>query len=236
MTILNAYSSDWFDIFLETYPTAYTEAEIEFITQYLPLETYSNILDLCSGSGRHALLLANLGYYVTGIDNNPDVIEQANRDASINSRFLLHDMRELPRLNIKFDGVINMWQSWGYFDESENIDVLKAVYDRLNPGGRFIIDIYNREFFVSRQGEKRFERAFIPITERKTLDGKRLTVELDYGEQKNADVFSWLVYTPDEFEQIVADCGFTTLVSCRHVNPHLKPADDDPRMQFVLQK
>lgn len=232
----NDYSLDWFDIFLDTYPEAYTQAEIEFLAAYLPQPNYSTVLDICCGRGRHAFLLAKRGYQVTGVDLNETVITQAQRQSSGNPQFLVHDMRALDDLAGTYDAALNMWQSFGYFDETTNTAVLKSINSKIKLGGRFIIDIYNRDFFADKFGENKFERAGKSITERKILKDNRLRVELDYGEAQNSDVFSWQVFTPAEFEALAEECGFDTVIMCTNVNVNLSPSAQYPRMQFVLEK
>ena len=232
----NDYSEEWFDIFLDTYPEAYTQAEIAFIEHFLPQATYSSILDICCGRGRHAFLLAERGYQVTGIDINSDVIAQSQSLSGGNPRFLVHDMRQLDQLPDVYDAALNMWQSYGYFDDITNKNILKSINQRLKLNGRFIIDIYNRDFFADKIGENQFERADTIITERKRFSEGRLIVELDYEDDRNADIFSWQVFTPDEFKILADECGFETIVSCINANVDLTPSADYPRMQFVLEK
>ncbi len=54
-------------------------------------------------------------------------------------------MRQLPlALDGKIDGVINMFTSFGYFDdEAENQKVLYGVARVLRKGGRFLLDVPN---------------------------------------------------------------------------------------------
>ncbi len=236
MSNKNDYSSNWFDIFLNTYPVEYTLAEANFIQSFLPQEQYKSILDICCGSGRHATLLAKNGYEVTGIDINADVIAKAKKNNPHAVDYRVHDMRHIEQLAQQFDAVINMWQSFGYFDAPANKGVLKAIHAKLVNNGRFIIDIYNRDFFEQNTGEKNFERAGQNITERKSLDGNRLIVELDYGDTQNADIFSWQLFSLEEFTTLAKDCGFETLASCTHANIDIAPSEKFPRMQAVLQK
>ena len=181
-------------------------------------------------------LVARSGYKVLGIDLNPDVIEQARKLAGGQAEFVVHDMRRLDALSGRFDAAINMWQSFGYFDDESNRRILAAINEKLNPQGRFIIDIYNRDFFVDKQGEQQFERAGQRIIERKALVEKTLTVDLDYGESGASSRFVWQVYTPEEFVQLASECGFEMVASGTNADSKLPPSPEYPRMQFILQK
>ena len=57
-------------------------------------------------------------------------------------------MRELP-FDRKFDGAYCMLTSFGYFDEDANLKVAEGVARALKPGGRFLLDIVNRDYVVS---------------------------------------------------------------------------------------
>jgi SAM-dependent methyltransferase len=83
---------------------------------------------------------------------------------------LLHgDMREVPRSAGTFDAVINMFTSFGYFeDEADNQRALDGVARALTPGGRFLIDTMNLTGLI---------RVFRPSDCTKRLDGS-YTVEM----------------------------------------------------------
>ena len=55
-------------------------------------------------------------------------------------------MRCLPFADASFDWVLNFFTSFGYFEsEDENRRVLEEVSRILAPGGRLLIDLFNRE-------------------------------------------------------------------------------------------
>jgi SAM-dependent methyltransferase len=56
-------------------------------------------------------------------------------------------MRALP-WNERFDAVINWYTAFGYFDDAGNRAVLDSVYRALAPGGRFILDMPNRDMVL----------------------------------------------------------------------------------------
>ena len=88
-----------------------------------------------------------------GIDRDPDVISRARslqRPPHLIFRVL--DMTMLDTLPDVFDAVVCMWQSFGYFGQATNADVLTQICRHLRPGGRVVLDIYNRAFFEQRQG------------------------------------------------------------------------------------
>jgi len=232
----NWYSPRWFEIFLETIQPTQMETEVQFIARQLPLSRYKNILDLCCGEGRHAGLLAQKGYEVTGIDRDADALNRAEKISGAKVRYVEMDMRYLSDLLGSFDAVVNLWQSFGYFDEATNLDVLKQISQKLTPHGRLILDIYHRNFFEHYQGIRAIERNGIVITEKKFMTGNRLTVELDYGLSCQPDKFEWQLYTPDEICSLASELGLRCLLVCTGFNEKKPATPKNPRMQLVFEK
>jgi SAM-dependent methyltransferase len=183
-------------------------------------------LDLCCGEGRHALRLAALGYNVTDVD-------QSDLVAPAGFRFIRRDMRGLHDFG-PFDGVISMWQSFGYFSDTENRQLLRSIASQLNPCGRLVLDIYNREFFENHQGTREFTRAGVTIIETKRMAGGRLSVSLDYGGGQ-VDRFEWQVYTQDEIRAAAGEAGLARVLACTSFDETQPPSAGQPRMQLVFE-
>src|SRR5215208_5510811 len=142
--MINSYSDEWFLFFLQPIRLEQTELEIEFIARNLPQPSYQTLVDLCCGSGRHSNLLALHNYEVIGIDNNATALDQARKNSNGSVTYVEKDMRNFSDIDGKFDAVLNLWQSFGYFDEKTNQNILHQIAEKLNPKGRFILDIYHR--------------------------------------------------------------------------------------------
>lgn len=129
-----------------------TVEEIEFIIRSLGLKKDSMILDLCCGQGRHSIPLASMGYKVIGLDASEILIDLARESVNASSEskiyssnvcFIRGDMKCLPIRENSFDAVINMFTSFGFFDDAGNMEVLKYVSAALKPGGKFLLDYWN---------------------------------------------------------------------------------------------
>src|SRR5688572_27155276 len=143
---MNDYSSNWIETFLATVDPAQTQREIQFLQRQLPRNQFPRVLDFCCGLGRHAGALASLGYHVTGIDRDSQLIAQAKLTHPRASFFTM-DATALAALPDMFDAAICMWQSFGYLDRAGNDRLLSDIASKLRPNGRFVLDIYNRDFF-----------------------------------------------------------------------------------------
>lgn len=118
--------------------------EVKAMIDWLGLPDGAAVLDLCCGMGRHSLALADFGYLVTGVDLSGSLLAEARRqDAEGRVRWIRGDMRNVP-LQETFDAVVNLFTSFGYFDDDDNNGrVLREIARLAKPGGRFIIDYLN---------------------------------------------------------------------------------------------
>ncbi len=230
----NRYSPTWYTTFLETISRESTRLEVDFVARLMPPARFPQLLDLCCGSGRHSGLLAHEGYTTLGLDANPQAIARA-REAYPHASFLVGDMRALHTLQQTFDAVVNLWHSFGYFDDATNQHVLRQVHHALRPGGRAVFDIYNREHFLQRPDVETGERHGKVVHTIRTWQGLRQRVALSY-DGRLLDTFEWRLYTPAEFQSACAAAGFKVLLSCAWFDEAQPPAPQHARMQFVLER
>ena len=237
--MVNDYSTRWFTLFMQPIPPAQTEVEVDFIARHLPRPDYQAVLDLCCGTGRHARALAARGYRVAGVDHSTSAIAEARRMAGPGLTYIVGDMRDIRRiaeLSGHVDAVLNLWQSFGYFDDATNHDILRQIGEKLRPGGRFVLDIYHRGFFEANQGTRTVEKKGVTTTEHKYMAGNRLTVKLTYGGGFAFDTFDWRLYTPEEIRGLAETCGLQCIVSCAGFDEQTSPSPAQPRMQLVFEK
>ena len=178
----NEYSDRWFQLFLDRIRPGQTELEVAFVGRQLPQDRFKTVMDLCCGSGRHARGLSNYGYRVTGVERSKRALSEARRLPGTDITYVKKDMRRLEEVPGRFDAVVSLWQSFGYFDESTNRDIVRQVYEKLTPQGRFIIDLYHRAFFEQHQGARSFVRGGEAIEETSCMTGNRLSVRLKFVE------------------------------------------------------
>ena len=204
------------------------------------------VADLGAGSAVLSIAAIRLGASrVAAIELDPGAESSAvenlerNRVAELVT-YLVGDMREVGELPGTFDGVINMWQSLAYFDEATNAEVLRQVRSKLTPGGRFIVDIYNRDFFERNQGQKRQEIDGMIVESDGYMQGNRWHSVITYRDTNDAivggDHMDWQMFTPNEFVALAAECGFTSRLVCTWADKNIPPSPDVARMQVVLER
>jgi SAM-dependent methyltransferase len=234
--MVNSYSQTWFKLFLETQP--YTEQEVAFITRYLPNPPYSKVLDIGCGPGRHTQLLAERGYEMVGIDLDEESLAKA-RHRTISTKgatYIQKDMRQLEEVPGTFDAMLSLWQSFGYFDDRTNRDMLRQISQKLNPQGRLILDIYHRGFFERYQGTRQLDRRGFEITATNTMHGNRLVVQLDYGNECERDMFEWQLFTPEEICQWAVEFDLHCLLMCTECDEQKLVTPEKPRMNLVFER
>jgi cyclopropane fatty-acyl-phospholipid synthase-like methyltransferase len=144
--------SDWFESWFDSpyYKLLYShrsvsEAEMFIfnLLAHINLPKGSHVLDLACGRGRHSMQMHKAGYDVLGIDLSEASIAEAKAATQPGLAFEVADMRFFD-LKRQFDAVMNLFTSFGYFDEmADNKRVLRRIYDHVKPEGLFIMDFFN---------------------------------------------------------------------------------------------
>lgn len=102
-------------------------------------KTRISILDVGTGPGVIALLLAEQGHDVTGIDQSEEMLANARRNAqasNISVRFKQGNAEKLPFQDGSFDAVVNRHVLWTVTDPEKAISEWWRV---LKPSGRIMI-------------------------------------------------------------------------------------------------
>ncbi|MEV5543685.1 class I SAM-dependent methyltransferase [Saccharopolyspora shandongensis] len=111
----------------------------------------ARVLDQCCGIGLFAVPIARRGYPVTGVDLSPLLLAQAEKacaDAGVQARLERSDVLEYVRPG-EFDVVLNLFTSFGYFDDPEqNLQVLRNAHASLAPGGQLLVDVLGKEIYA----------------------------------------------------------------------------------------
>jgi SAM-dependent methyltransferase len=217
------------------------QAEVKRMVDWLELPPGSAIFDLCCGMGRHSVALANEGYKVTGMDLSKVLLEQAVKlDGSGRITWLEGDMRSIPT-DGPFDAVVNLFTSFGYFDEeAENAKVLSGMARILKPGGRFIIDFLNAAY-VEKHLVPHSERMDegIRIDESRSIeDGfvrKRIVLS-EPGKPDRHYLEQVRLYGLEDFERLMAGTGLVINRVYGHYDGSAYEADTSLRLIFVGSK
>lgn len=106
-----------------------------------------SILELGSGTGIHASLLADMGFSVHGIERSTEMLARSQRliekdDSGRLLSFSVGDIREV-RLNDRLEVVIALFHVISYQTSNEDVTAaFRTARHHLNPGGIFIFDVW----------------------------------------------------------------------------------------------
>jgi len=176
------------------------------------------ILDLCCGTGRHSIILQKKGWNIVGMDLSKNLLTIAKlriSEAGVKLPLVRADMRHFPFKSEVFAAIINMFTSFGYLpSESEDIKSLLEVIRTLKKGGRFLLDLANRDHIVKNFRERDWAE-FKPyyLLERRSLDLKnsKLTSQWTLIQKGSGDIKSIQhevrLYTLTRMEQLFKEAG-----------------------------
>lgn len=160
----------WKDMYDWLFPPERFETACQEVEKIIELTNVQSghVLDLCCGPGRHTYEFAKRGFFVTAVDVSEFLLSKAKEHCSqfTNVRFIHADMRDFVEPN-HFDLVINMFTSFGYFENQEdNLKVLENIKKNLREDGKLLMEMASkevvlknyRESIVSVRGEKNAHR------------------------------------------------------------------------------
>ena len=138
------FDSDYYHILYKH--RDYNEARkfIDNIIEYLDLKKGSKILDLACGIGRHSIYLDKIGFKVVGTDKSPNNIKIAKASQNQSLNFLQMEM--IDNTNHKYDGIFNLFTSFGYVNHDYNLKTVKNIERQLKDNGTVVVDFMNTLF------------------------------------------------------------------------------------------
>lgn len=116
-------------------------ADVARLIEILGLPAGERLLDVPCGQGRHAHLLAEAGFDVTGLDYSKHLLDIARkRGTGASLRYVEGDMRTLPaKWSGRFAAVLNLFTSFGFFmDPADDVRVIREFARVLQPNGVMI--------------------------------------------------------------------------------------------------
>ncbi|MBN1435551.1 MAG: methyltransferase domain-containing protein [Sedimentisphaerales bacterium] len=228
------------------FPQARWDAAPQEVTQVLELLEISpsaHVLDLCCGPGRHSLELTRQGFQVTGVDRTAQYITEANDRAqaeNLNVNFIQKDIRQFSQPDT-FDAAINMFTSFGYFqDPADDRQVLVNVHRSLKPGGKLLLDLMSKEVMARIFRPRTWDRRDGTIVlEEHTLSQNFSWIQCQWtilnDNQQHQITFNHRLYSAAELSALLLDVGFAS-VQC-FGNLTAAPYDHQAqRLTIVAQK
>ena len=99
-----------------------------------------HLLEFGSGTGRHARMLADRGYHVTGVEPSSDMLERAEPHPRVT---YLHGDTASTSLEEKFDAVLALFHVMSYHNALPELHAFYETASRhLDSGGLFAFDVW----------------------------------------------------------------------------------------------
>lgn len=217
-----ADESFWESFYPVMFPDERFDATPEQAARLLELTKFTgrDVLDLCCGPGRFCVVLAAEGFNVTGVDKSAFLLGKARlraKQAQVAVELVHEDMRNFVRPNA-FDLVVNMFTSFGYFDnKDDDMRVLRNVHESLRRGGVVLIDVIGKEYLA---------KVFQPTVSSATPDGGTLVQRheifddwtrirnewiLIQGDRAVSFKFHHTVYSAQELKDRLREAGFGSI-------------------------
>jgi len=233
---MSAIFHDYANYYNLIYENKDYRAEIEFVDSLFKAHATQKIktlLELGSGTGKHAYHLAQKGFHVHGIDQSETMLAVAKdyfamqpKTLSERVHFSKGDVRSLS-LKQSFDAALSLFHVMSYQINQSDIDAaFETVKKHVVPGGIFVFDCWYGPAVLSQSPQVRYkhfhnealtvERVAVPA-----LQENNNTVKVDYHlfiREKNKDFFHkieeshWMRYFfLSEIQSLCTKWGMTML-------------------------
>ena len=181
---------------------------VQLIHSNLNLKPDAHVLDIGCGQGRHLSIFAKNKFQITGIDLSSVLLRIAKENNLKNptTNFIQADMRYLP-LNFKFDLILNLFTSFGYFeDDEENKSVICQISNLLNKSGRFVFDYFNSNYIKNNLVPKHKEEVGeVVIEQERYIENSRINKKINLTKKGKKSTYfeSVKLYSPEEIYEML---------------------------------
>jgi len=218
-------------------------AEVEGIVQLLQPAEGAAILDLCCGPGRLTLPLARLGYRMTGVDRTEAYLATLRELAQAEGlpvEIIHEDMRRFRREGA-FDAAINVFTSFGYFDDQdEDRQVARNLFASLRPGGALLMEMMGKEILARIFQPRRWQ-----WIDDDTIRLDETEVARDWtwvrnqwmmirGGERTEHIVEHRIYSAAELTALLAEAGFADFEVYGHLSG--TPYDHEAKRLVVLAR
>ena len=197
------------------------------------------ILDVGAGTGNMALSLTHLGFNVTALEPGESMAELI-RSKTQTHQFPIHvttkTMQQLNQLEENYQGIYCIGNTLAHLQDLEEIQAFfQQTYEKLQPGGIFIIQIVN------------FEKQNIVFP---TIQTEHFLFKRQYEQNGSHILFTTTLTTKDDFQKntiplypatvaqlspLLEACGFDSITA--YGNFAMKNYEqDDPALIIVAKK
>ncbi|MFK7934970.1 MAG: class I SAM-dependent methyltransferase [Saprospiraceae bacterium] len=177
--------------------------DLPFYQRWLPKNKEARILELCCGTGRLTLPIAQAGYDISGVDFTASMLEEAKTKATAAGfaiEFIEADIRTLD-LPEQYDLIFIPFNSIHHLYHNEDLfQAFQVVKKHLKTGGLFLLDCFNPniQYIVNAGKEPTTIAQYI------TKDGREILIKqhMRYENKTQINRIEWHYYINGAFDSI----------------------------------
>ena len=244
---MKEWYKDWFssDEYLNLYPHRDDE-DADNLLDLILIETNpvknASVLDAACGAGRHAINLVSRGYHVVGFDLSKSLLRVAKQDAfkkKVVVDLFCGDLRKIS-LNKKFDLILNLFTSFGYFlSDEENFSFVRSAYHMLNDNGFYVLDFLNSNYIRNNlilETVREFENKKVTEQRRIQVDRVVKQITIQNGLTKNSYAESVQLYSKEKIVSEFEKIGFNWCKEFGDYDGSIFDVDKSQRLILCFQK
>jgi len=218
------------------------KAFIDTLVKELRLPKGARFLDIACGKGRHSIHLHEKGFKVLGIDIAENNILEAQKKIELGLKFLVYDMRQplpIPELGT-FDAAVNLFTSFGYFEEEKDNDrTFDAASAALKPGGFMVVDFLNSHKVLAnlvKEEIKSVDGTFFFL--HREYDGKYITKTISFDDKGEQHEYRERVQALSlaDFEKLFNDNGMQLIKKFGDYRLNAFVPETSDRLVMIAQK
>ena len=207
----------------------------------------NNILDVGCGTGAHTIEFANLGYNITGIDVDKQMIDLAK--TKTNKINFIYDEINKHKFNNKFELVFSFFYVVNYIETIKELnDFLSGVYKNIGKGGIFVFDGWNgnripvdppqkKEIIIKEKNfyAKGYLYPNYDAFNNASLFNYKININDNGKEVKYENTLPQTYWSPLVLKQLLYDAGFTDVIIFGHLS-HKIATIEDYKLCWICQK
>lgn len=146
------FDTEYLEIAAQMMNDEVSAGQADQLWSMLDLQPGCRVLDAPCGSGRLSRPLAALGAVVVGADASEALLQVAERRrgdlGTDRLRYIRHDLRS-PLAESAFDVACNIFTSFGYGTEEDDLAMFRTLCAAVRPGGRVIVETNHRDLLCA---------------------------------------------------------------------------------------
>lgn len=223
--------------FYDPWSRSVTE-DVEFYVEHA-VACGGPVVELAVGTGRIAVPIARAGIPVIGVDTSPGMLAVAQAAADAAGVSELVDLRvgdlRTPPVSERVHLVICPFRSLLHMEtEEEKLRALRSAHDLLEPGGRFVFDVFS----PSREDIEETDGLWLErepgIFERADWDEGSRTLSLSVRSQEVTETFGLHWLSAPEWSRLLDEAGLE--VEALYGWFDRRPFGDEEDMIFVTRR